>query len=138
MLKLFFGLLMTVTLTTVFAAPSNDKQVIRQLMKHQFDKPSSPLLVEHVVIDANYAIASWVQSDTGGRALLKRDAYKWQIVLCGGDGLKHVDVLRKSGMPEITAKALSKKITAAELHSPSELRRKFSLFKGEISPNHPM
>lgn len=58
MLKLLLALLMTFNLTIAFANPSDDQQVIRQLMKHQFDKPNSPLLVEHVVVDANYAIAS--------------------------------------------------------------------------------
>ena len=80
MLKLLLALLMTFNLTTTFANPSDDQQVIRQLMKHQFDKPNSLLLVEHVVVDTNYAIASWLQADTGGRALLKRDAKKWEIV----------------------------------------------------------
>ena len=132
MLKLFIGLLMTVTLTTAFSAPSDDKQAIRQLMKHQFDKPSSPLVVEHVVIDTNYAIASWLQADTGGRALLKRDGKKWEIVLCAGEGLTDTAMLKQAGLDASLANSLSKKITAAESKSSAELRKKFSLFKGEV------
>ena len=132
MLKLFIGLLMTVTLTTAFSAPSDDKQAIRQLMKHQFDKPSSPLVVEHVVIDANYAIASWLQAETGGRALLKRDEKKWEIVLCAGEGLTDAAMLKQAGLDASLANSLSKKITAAESKSSAELRKKFSLFKGEV------
>jgi hypothetical protein len=132
MLKLFIGLLMTVTLTTVFSAPSDDKQAIRQLMKHQFDKPSSPLVVEHVVIDANYAIASWLQAETGGRALLKRGGKKWEIVLCAGEGLTDATMLKQAGLDASLASSLSKKITAAESKSSAELRKKFSLFKGEV------
>jgi hypothetical protein len=132
MFKLLLALLVTINLTTAFANPTDDQQVIRQLMKHQFDKPNSPLLVEHVVVDANYAIASWLQADTGGRALLKRDAKKWEIVLCAGEGLTQPAVLKQAGLDAPLASSLSKKITASELKSSAELRKKFSLFKGEV------
>lgn len=132
MLRLLLALLMTVNLTTAFSTTSDDQQAVRQLMKHQFDKPSSPLLVEHVVIDANYAIASWLQADTGGRALLKRDAKKWEIVLCAGEGLTQAAVLKQAGLNASLANSLSKKIMAAESQSSAASRKKFSLFKGEV------
>lgn len=119
---------MTFNLTTTFANPPNDQQLIRQLMKLQFDKPNSPLFVEHVVVDANYAIASLLQADTGGRALFKRDAKKWEIILCAGEGLTQSEVLKQAGMDASLANSLSKKITASESKSTAELRKKFSLF----------
>ncbi|MCX7210366.1 MAG: copper uptake system-associated protein [Burkholderiales bacterium] len=102
MLKLLLALLMTFNLTTTFANPFDDQQVIRQLMKQ------------------------------GGRALLKRDAKKWEIVLCAGEGLTQPAVLKQAGLDAPLASSLSKKITAAELKSSAELRKKFSLFKGEV------
>lgn len=78
-------------------AQSADQEQIKQMMKHQFDKPHAPLSVSPIAVVGDYALASWIQVDYGGRALLSRHHGKWSIVLCGGDGLTQVDVLEKAG-----------------------------------------
>ena len=117
-------------------AQSADQEQIKQMMKHQFDKPHAPLSVSPIAVVGDYALASWIQVDSGGRALLSRHHGKWSIVLCGGDGLTQVDVLEKTGMSKQLAQQLSKQILEAESKLSPKHRKMFSMFKGEIKVDH--
>ena len=70
-----------------------DAQAIEHNMKKLFDKPDAPLAVAPVTIEGDYAIAGWIQSGKGGRALLKKEKGQWSIQVCGGDGLKKSSAL---------------------------------------------
>ena len=117
-------------------AQSADQEQIKQMMKHQFDKPHAPLSVSPIAVVGDYALASWIQIDSGGRALLSRHHGKWSIVLCGGDGLTQIDVLEKTGMSKQLAQQLSKQILEAESKLSPKHRKMFSMFNGEIKVDH--
>ena len=117
-------------------AQSADQEQIKQMMKHQFDKPHAPLSVSPIAVVGDYALASWIQVDSGGRALLSRHHGKWSIVLCGGDGLTQVDVLEKTGMSKQVAVQLSKQLVEGESKLSPKHKKMFSMFKGEIKVDH--
>ena len=107
-------------------------QAIEHSMKKLFDKPDAPLAVAPVSIEGDYAVAGWIQSGKGGRALLKKEKGQWSIQVCGGDGLTQTDVLAKSGMSPQTAEALSKKVKTAEAKLSNDHLKKLGMFEGMI------
>ena len=109
-----------------------DEQSIELAMKTLFDNPDAPLKVAPVSIEGVYAVAGWIQSDRGGRALLKKKNGKWSIQVCGGDGLKQASSLTMTGMNQASANKLAQKIAAAEKKMPSEQLKKFALFEGIV------
>ena len=117
-------------------AQSSDQEQIKQLMKHQFDKPHAPLSVAPIAVVGDHALASWIQIDSGGRALLVRHHGKWSIALCGGDGLTQVDVLEKTGMSKQVAVQLSKQLVEGESKLSPKHKKMFSMFKGEVKVDH--
>ena len=117
-------------------AQSSDQEQIRQLMRSQFDKPHAPLSVAPIAIVGDHALASWIQVDSGGRALLIRHHGKWSIALCGGDGLTELNVLEKTGMSQQIAIQLSKQLMNAESRLAPKHRKMFSMFKGEVKVGH--
>jgi len=117
-------------------AQSSDQEQIKQLMKHQFDKPHAPLSVAPIVVVGDHALASWIQVDSGGRALLVRHHGKWSIALCGGDGLTKIDVLEKTGMSKQVATQLSKQLIDSESKLSPKHKKMFSMFKGEVKVDH--
>jgi hypothetical protein len=117
-------------------AQSSDQEQIKQLMKHQFDKPHAPLSVAPIAVVGDHALASWIQIDSGGRALLVRHHGKWSIALCGGDGLTQVDVLEKTGMPKQVAAQLTKQLVEGESKLSPKHKKMFSMFKGEVKVDH--
>ncbi len=117
-------------------AQSSDQEQIKQLMKHQFDKPHAPLSVAPIAVVGDHALASWIQIDSGGRALLVRHHGKWSIALCGGDGLTRADVLEKTGIPKQVAVQLSKQLVEGESKLSPKHKKMFSMFKGEVKVDH--
>lgn len=117
-------------------AQSADQEQIKQMMKHQFDKPHAPLSVSPIAVVGDHALASWIQIDSGGRALLVRHHGKWSIALCGGDGLTQVDVLEKTGMSKQVAAQLSKQLVEGESKLSPKHKKMFSMFKGEVKVDH--
>lgn len=109
-----------------------DEQSIEHAMKVLFDKPDAPLKVAPVSVEGVYAVAGWIQSDRGGRALLKKENGKWSIQVCGGDGLKQASSLTMTGMDQASANKLAQKIAAAEKKMPSEQVKKLALFEGIV------
>ena len=117
-------------------AQSSDQEQIKQLMKHQFDKPHAPLSVAPIAVVGDHALASWIQVESGGRALLVRHHGKWSIALCGGDGLTKIDVLEKTGMSKQVATQLSKQLIDSESKLSPIHKKMFSMFKGEVKVDH--
>jgi hypothetical protein len=89
-------------------AQSSDQVQIKQLMKHQFDKPHAPLSVDPIAV----------------------------IALCGGDGLTQVNVLEKTGMSKQVATQLSKELLESESKLSPKHKKMLSMFKGEAKVDH--
>lgn len=110
----------------------SDVQAIVHTMKSLFDQPEAPLAVAPVSIEGDYAVAGWIQSDKGGRALLKKEKGQWSIQVCGGDGLKKASALLQTGMPNATADRLAAKVQKTESKLSPEQLKKLSMFEGIV------
>jgi hypothetical protein len=115
--------------------------VVRQLLRGMFDKPEAPLTLDAVVVEADYAIADWMQGQAGGRALLRRKGDGWQLILCAGDEIRTSPALMRIGLPARHAEALAQKLAEAERSVPPERLAMISAFNGivrmENLQNHP-
>ena len=116
----------------VAAHPANDAQAVVRVMKKQFDQPQSPLKVAPVVVEADWALAGWLQDARGGRALLQKRHGQWVIVVCAGDGLREAQALVQTGMTAEMAAVLVKKLVAAESRLPAATLKKFASFEGML------
>jgi hypothetical protein len=118
-----------------------DEDAVRHLLHSTFDKPEAKLVVEPVVVAANYAIAGWTQSDMGGRALLQNKDGRWTLILCAGDGIKSADALRHAGIARDSATALAQALAKAEQAVPHDRLAMFAKFEGLVrmddAGNHP-
>lgn len=112
------------------AEPVPDEAAVRQVLMAQFDRPDARLQVEPIVVAGDHAVAGWAQGERGGLALLQRHHGRWQITVCGGDGLKQVQVLVEAGVPEAQAEGLARSLGIAESRLPASLLAKFSSFDG--------
>lgn len=117
---------------SVTGESSSQIRKIEHVMKAQFDKPDAPLKVFPVTVEGDYAVAGWVQNKRGGRALLKKHADSWTIVVCGGDGLRNADVLVQTGMGIAAAEILAKKVQQAELSLSKQQLKQLALFEGVV------
>ncbi len=121
---------------TTPAFAGDDAASIRALIGATWDRPESKVETHPVVVDGDYAIASWTQGKRGGRALLRRNDGAWHVVLCSGDPLKEAGWLVEAGVPQANAAALAEKLADAEASVGAERRAKFSLFEGVIEGPH--
>lgn len=123
------------------SAAGSDEEAIRELLMSSFDRPDARLAVDPVVFANDHAIAGWIQDDRGGRALLKRKAGQWIIVLCSGDGIRFADAMRQAGVPTSDAAVLAARLEDAEKSMSSELRALLASFEGTVlmgaESNHP-
>jgi hypothetical protein len=117
---------------TVATNSAQDAKDVVQVMKKQFDQPQSPLKVAPVVVEADWALAGWLQDARGGRALLQKRHGQWVIVVCAGDGLREAQALIHTGMTADMAAALVKKLVAAESRLPAATLKKFASFEGML------
>jgi hypothetical protein len=121
--------------------PASDKLAIQQIMRGTWDKPEAPLRIEPIVAVSDYAIAGWTQGDMGGRALLRKKAGEWVIVLCSGDALKSAEILTKAAVPATIAATLAKELNDAEHRLDPALVAQFARFEGLVmmdqAGNHP-
>jgi Cu/Ag efflux protein CusF len=124
-------------------AAVNDHDAIVHLLNGMFDRPEARLAVDPVVTEGDWAVADWTQGETGGRAVLRKHAGAWQIILCGGDGVRTGALLTDAGLAADRAKSLSAKLIAAEAGLDPERLKKISSFQGVTRmgatdhPNHP-
>lgn len=107
-----------------------DPDAITAVMKSQFDTPENPLTVDPIVVEGDYALASWAQGDKGGRALLQRRDGVWQITLCGGADLRLPEFLTQQGVS--AAETLSKMFNAAEDGLGADKVKLSSSFEGVV------
>jgi hypothetical protein len=107
-----------------------DAASIRAQMASTWDKPDAKLIVDPVVINADYALAAWTQGNRGGRALLRKMEGKWVVVLCSGDPLRHASALIEAGVPAVVAEHLASDLSAAERRLPAARVALFATFEG--------
>lgn len=121
--------------------PKGDLPAIRHVLMATFDKPEARLSVDPIVVVGTHAVADWSQGDRGGRALMRRGADGWQIVLCAGDGLKQASVLRDAGIDAPSADRLTRELVSAESRLSADQRARFGSFEGMVRMdahgNHP-
>jgi periplasmic copper chaperone A len=119
-------------INTSALAQEGDAGQIRHAMMAIFDKPTDRLSVDPIVVKGDFAVAGWIQSGRGGRAVLVKEKGKWVINVCGGDGLKSAEALAQTGMPAATAQALAKDLAAVEAKLSPDMLKKFALFDGIV------
>lgn len=115
------------------ALASDDARQIRALIGATWDKPDSPVETDPVVVSGDHAVASWAQGAHGGRALLRRGARGWRVVLCSGDPLREAGRLVEAGVPGADAARIAADLKAAEAQVPETRRAMFSLFEGVVT-----
>jgi hypothetical protein len=111
-------------------AQDEDSKAIAHAMKKQFDRPDAPLQVAPVTVIQGYAVAGWLQTGKGGRALLQKTQGAWNIIVCAGDGLKDAKVLESTGMSAATALQMSRAVIGAESKLSADTRQRFASFEG--------
>jgi hypothetical protein len=125
--------------TPALADDAADRDAVAGLMKATFDKPESPLAVDPISVEGDYAVAGWTQGEIGGRALLRRKHGNWALVLCSGESLKTAAALYQAGLPKEVADHLAVEIAAAE--TDSKRIAMFDSFEGTVmmdgEGNHP-
>lgn len=109
-----------------------DQDAIVHLMKATFDKPDSPLAVDPVSVEADYAVAGWTQNGMGGRALLRKKEGEWRLVLCSGASLKSAEALLKIGLPTEIADSLAGEVAAAEAPLDPQRIARLDSFDGTV------
>ncbi|WP_158515999.1 copper uptake system-associated protein [Pararhodobacter sp. CCB-MM2] len=105
---------------------------ITHLMMNQFDRPEAPLTVEPVTILGDSAIAGWRQGDMAGRALLRRSADGWAIVLCAGEEVLDPAFLAHNGIGMEAAHGLTDAARSAESGLGAELIARLDAFDGVV------
>lgn len=113
--------------------PATDADAIRHVIKSTWDRPAEPVNVPAVAVVSGYAIAGWTQGTMGGRALLRKKADAWSIVLCAGDQLRNADTLRQIGISEPIARQLAADLAQAERALPPKDVALFSRFEGLVT-----
>jgi hypothetical protein len=131
-------LLVTAWVVASFAVHSahagelEEKQAIRTLIGKTWDKPESKVVIDPIVVDGEYAVAAWTQTERGGRALLRRHEGAWTVILCSGDPLKEASSIAAAGVPQDSADRLAASLASAEkLTDPGRVRL-FSTFEGTM------
>ena len=114
------------------AVADSDEDAVRQLLMKTFDRPDAQLAVDPIVVSSDHAVADWTQEKLGGRALLKRKAGQWMIVLCSGDGIKSADAMRQAGVPPSDAAQLALSLETSEKSMSAERRALLATFDGTV------
>ena len=123
---------LTLIITLPSIASAQHEEPIRHLMLKQFDRPEARLTIAAIAIDDQYAIASWIQDERGGRALLRNKQGVWAIMLCSGESLRKTDRLVKIGMSHELANRLTHSLTKSEAALTMHERHLLDTFEGDI------
>jgi len=89
-------------------------------------------MVDPVVVLGGFALASWTQGNRGGRALLRKEAGKWKVLLCSGGPLRHAVILAATGIPLGVAGQLAHLLNQSESKLPADHVALFSTFEGVV------
>lgn len=138
------ALLLSLAIALPLHAQTNKPQIdqIVQVIAHTYDQANNKVQTAPVVVQGEYAIASWRQGEKGGRALLKRQAgqagqpSKWEILLCAGSGLRQEAGLIAAGIAPALAKQLAAQLKQAEQSLPAEQIARFDSFDSKLTPHH--
>lgn len=114
------------------AAGSAAEQQIRNIISKTYDQLDKKVETAPIVVAGNHAIADWVQGEKGGRALLRVNQGRWEIIACGGDEFKDVKVLQDAGLHPGTAKQLIRLLNKAEATLSPQRVQQFGLFGKEV------
>lgn len=139
MRKLFTSVLLATLVSAPLCAMAESdksslkaKQAIVQLIGKTYDQPQAKVRTAPIVLAGEYAVAGWLQGEKGGRALLKKQADEWQIVLCAGDGLRQEQGLIAAGVAPALAKQLVEQVQNAESRLPATTLAKFASFDAHM------
>lgn len=111
---------------------SADTGAITHLMMAEFDRPEAPLTVEPVTLHGDTAIAGWRQGEMAGRALLRRRAGGWVIVLCAGEEVLDPQFLAHHGVDGPAAQSLTAAARGAESGLGAALIARLDAFEGVV------
>jgi hypothetical protein len=114
-----------------FLAHADDVDAVRGLLARTFDKPDSKLVSGPIAMEKAYAIADWMQGESGGRALLRREDAGWQIISCGGASIRTLKTLIDAGLAKADAETLLLKLQEAEQGLSAEHLHAFDHFRGQ-------
>lgn len=114
------------------AQPDDAKLAIPMVMKALFETPDNPLSVDPVVVNGNWAVASWAQGEKGGRALLKKGEKGWSIHLCSGASLKDAAALKQIGLEEASATKIAAELATTEAALGEKQIALFDSFEGTM------
>lgn len=120
--------------STSAAGKASDSAEIRALISTTYDQPDARVQTDPVIVVGDHAVADWTQGKRGGRALIRREQGKWEVVLCAGDGLRHAETMVQAGVPAATAKTMAQKLSQAEKPLPTSRRQQFDLFGTSNNP----
>ena len=109
-----------------------DRSAIAGLLRKTWEKPQTPLTIEPIVVSGEHAIADWHQGDHAGRALLRKTASGWNVVLCAGDALTERAFLVEAGVSAAGAAVLADALAKAEQGLLPELKERMSRFKDVV------
>ena len=112
------------------AADVADQTAIATLLHGTFDRKDAQLTIAPIVVVGDYAIAGWTQGEMGGRALLRKKAQQWSLILCAGDKIKSARSLMTAGVSGPDASALERDLAAAESAMSKQQTAMFSRFQG--------
>lgn len=132
MKALILALLLTSTPFLALADNATEQQNIQQMMRHNFERPDSPLDIGPITVEGEHAVAGWLQDKRGGRALLRKSPHGWRVVLCAGDSLLDPATLRSAGLSSRDSQQLSQAVHNAESKQPQERIKQFALFQGVL------
>ena len=109
-------LLPLVLLLSLLGAPSSAapkasmnpqiEQAVRSY--HLLPGYTSKLKVTRVLVSGPYALASWLEGDGGGQAVLKKSGSTWKVLTLGGGQINSA-IMVSVGVPKAYADALAAK-----------------------------
>jgi hypothetical protein len=118
------------------AADTPGQAQIRHLLQTTFDKPDARLRVDPIVIEGRHAVAAWFQGEAAGRALLRQTRTGlWQVMACGGEGMKDPAALSQAGMSTSQARSLARRVTDAEAALSADERAHLDAFGATLHMN---
>jgi hypothetical protein len=110
--------------------PGAQEREARLLVFEKLSQPNQAALVGPVVMQSDFAIVDWTRGRSGGRTLLRRGSDGWNMVLCGGEPLKHRPVLERAGVPDGTAGVLVTKLLREESRLRDGRREQIEQWRG--------
>lgn len=129
---LCLGAVVAATLSSNSYSAGDDDADIRQVIATTWDRPDARVEINPVVVAGDHAIAGWTQGERGGRALLRKSARGWSVILCSGDPIRKAANIALVGVPARDAETLEAALAAAERTMSADRLAKFASFEGSM------